>query len=387
MRSEVSPSEAGGLSKQGPARAELRPTVDEAARQLVICNACRYCEGYCAVFPAMELRTTFGPGDVVYLANLCHDCRACLYACQYAPPHEFGVNIPKVLADLRVETYRDYSWPRVLRGLFRRNGLVTAGCVVLVVLGVLALAGPSRLVSTIQGPGAFYEVVPYAVLVTTASLISLYALGVLAAGALRFWRDTRGSPAEMIDLRALLAATRDAATLRYMDGGGYGCWYLDKKRPTTSKARRVFHSLVFYGFLLDLAATIVAAILQDIFDQLPPFPLLSLPVVLGTVGGVMLLAGVVGLLALKPRSDPEAADERMTGMDLAFLVLLGSSAATGLLLLALRTTPAMGLLLAVHLGVIAGLFITAPYGKFAHVVYRYGALVRNSIEQERAAHD
>ena len=48
-------------------RPELKPTAaEEAARQLVICNACRYCEGYCAVFPAMELRTSFSPGDVLY---------------------------------------------------------------------------------------------------------------------------------------------------------------------------------------------------------------------------------------------------------------------------------------------------------------------------------
>jgi citrate/tricarballylate utilization protein len=56
---------------------------------------------------------------------------------------------------------------------------------------------------------------------------------------------------------------------------------------------------------------------------------------------------------------------------------------TGLLLLGFRETTAMGLLLVVHLGVVAGLFITMPYGKFAHVVYRYAALVRYSIEQSR----
>ena len=28
----------------------------EVARQLQICNACRYCEGFCAVFPAMTRR-------------------------------------------------------------------------------------------------------------------------------------------------------------------------------------------------------------------------------------------------------------------------------------------------------------------------------------------
>jgi citrate/tricarballylate utilization protein len=361
---------------------------EEAARQLVICNACRYCEGYCAVFPAMELRTTFNRGDVVYLANLCHDCRACLYACQYAPPHEFGVNIPKVMADLRLDTYRDYTWPRAWRGLFQHNprqvGLITLAAIVLVVLAIAALLGPGRLVSAINGPGAFYEVAPYVPLVVTASVIALYALGVLIAGGVRFWRETRGSPTELIDLRALLAATRDAATLRYMDGGGHGCWY---PRPTTSEARRVFHSLVFYGFLLDLAATIVAAIMQDILEQMPPYPLLSLPVVLGSVGGVALLVGVVGLLALKREADPAAADARMTGLDLSFLVMLGLSALTGLLLLALRTTSAMGLLLAIHLGTIAGLFFTAPYGKFAHVVYRYAALVRNTIEQSRVMHE
>ena len=59
----------------------------EANRQLVICNACRYCEGLCPVFRAIETRRDFGKGDVFYLANLCHDCRACYSACMFTPPH------------------------------------------------------------------------------------------------------------------------------------------------------------------------------------------------------------------------------------------------------------------------------------------------------------
>ena len=101
-------------------------TVAEASRLLQICNACRYCEGYCAVFPAMELRRAFTSGDVGYLANLCHDCRGCYFACQYAPPHEFALNLPQVFARARVETYGEFAWPRVFAGLFRRNGAVVA---------------------------------------------------------------------------------------------------------------------------------------------------------------------------------------------------------------------------------------------------------------------
>ena len=83
----------------------------EGERIMTICNACRYCEGYCAVFPAMERRLEFTAGDMNYLANLCHNCGECYYACQYSPPHEFSVNVPRTLAEIRAQSYRQYAWP------------------------------------------------------------------------------------------------------------------------------------------------------------------------------------------------------------------------------------------------------------------------------------
>ena len=73
---------------------------------MTVCNACRYCEQYCPVFPAMENRLTFAAADLTYLANLCHNCGECLYACQYAPPHEFGINVPRTMAEIRAHSYR-----------------------------------------------------------------------------------------------------------------------------------------------------------------------------------------------------------------------------------------------------------------------------------------
>ena len=93
----------------------------EVARQMQICNACRYCEGFCAVFPAMTRRLEFGKADIHFLANLCHNCGACLHACQYAPPHAFAVNVPQAMARVRAKTYADYAWPAGFSALYQRK--------------------------------------------------------------------------------------------------------------------------------------------------------------------------------------------------------------------------------------------------------------------------
>ncbi len=94
----------------------------EADRIMTVCNSCRYCEGLCAVFPAMELRRAFPDGELDYLANLCHGCGACYYDCQFSPPHEFNVDVPRVFARLRAQSYARYAWPAALSFLFARNG-------------------------------------------------------------------------------------------------------------------------------------------------------------------------------------------------------------------------------------------------------------------------
>src|SRR5262245_18567524 len=101
----------------------IRSAEEEVSRVMQICNACRYCETYCAVFPAMTRRLAFDATDAHFLANLCHNCGACLHACQYAPPHTFAVNVPLAMAQVRRETYAQYAWPRPLGVLYRRNGL------------------------------------------------------------------------------------------------------------------------------------------------------------------------------------------------------------------------------------------------------------------------
>jgi citrate/tricarballylate utilization protein len=363
----------------------LGELVVEAQRQFSICNACRYCEGYCAAFPALERRLAFDEGDMHYLANLCHNCGACLYACQYAPPHEFRVNFPKLLAQARKATYRKYAWPRRLGASFERNGvvvaIVTAVCIALLFLFTAWYADPTRFLSAHpDAQGSFYAVLPHGVMVSVFGTVFAAVVVALLVSLVRFWRDTGERGSDYLHAAPLGNATLDAAALAYLDGGGDGCTYPD---PKPSLARRNFHHLTFYGFLLCFAATLVATVYHYGFGWTAPYPLASVPVVLGTLGGLGLLAGPLGLLRLRARRDPDLADPSQDGMDVGFLVLLVGTSATGLALLAFRETRAMGVLLAVHLGAVMALFLTMPYGKFVHGLYRFAALVRFHVERRR----
>ena len=365
----------------------LEPSTDilkESERVMRICNACRYCEGLCAVFPAMERRRTFTGKDLKYLANLCHNCRGCYYACQYAPPHEFALNIPKTFAELRLETYREFSWPGFLAGLLRRNGLTVSLIAVLSVAIVFLLTiistGTPVVFGVHMGENAFYRVIPYLSIVVPLTGLGIWIIVALWLAIHRFWRETGGQLSELFDPIANGQAVWDALRLKYLDGGGYGCNYPDER---FSMARRWYHHFMLYGFMLCLASTTVAAVYHHFLNWNAPYPFWSWPVVLGTVGGLALLLGTGGLLYLKGRMDTEPAAPTAFPMDVGFLVVLFLTSLTGLLLLVLRDTPAMGTLLAVHLGLVVGLFICLPYGKFVHAVYRYAALVRNAIEHLR----
>jgi citrate/tricarballylate utilization protein len=309
----------------------------EGERIMRICNACRYCEGYCAVFPAMEKRQSFAAGDLNYLANLCHNCSECYYACQYAPPHEFAVDVPKLFAEIRERSYQQYAWP----GAFARGTFV---CLVIAAYLILSI----------------HNVLSHGVLVRLFGGVSLFVLIAFAVGFARFWRDSGERLADFFNPGALTQALRDVLTLHYLDGGGGGC----------SPSRRWLHHFTFYGFGLCFASTTTAAFYHYALGWKAPYGYFSVPVLLGTCGGLALVVGTAGLLWLKRT---------------AFSALLLLAGASGLLLLAMRQTAAMGFLLILHLAIVLALFLTLPYGKFVHAIYRSAALVKYALERSRGA--
>lgn len=363
----------------------------EIARVMQICNACRYCEGFCAVFPAMTRRLAFDKADTHYLANLCHNCGSCLHACQYALPHEFAVNVPRAMARVRKRTYQDYAWPASFGGLYQRSGLTTALALAigLSLFLVLAVAMNGRLIHEPLA-GNFYAIFPHNFLAVLFSVVFLLAILALLIGVIRFWREV--SPSNEVDAREAMSipqarlsaaaeSVSDVAQLRYLGGGhGEGC---NEESDRFTLWRRRFHHLTFYGFLLCFAATCVATLYHYLLGLHAPYSFSSLPVILGSLGGIGLVIGPVGLLWLNFRRDPQHGDPEQHGMDRGFILLLLLVSVTGFGLLLLRDTRFMALWLAIHLGTVMALFLTLPYGKFAHGFFRLAALLKFNTEKRR----
>ena len=361
---------------------EIDPLV-EVRRAAEICNACRFCDSYCAVFPAMELQRAFSDGDLRYLAYLCHNCRGCYYACQEAP-EPIDINLPRSFAELRDESHARFVWPGLFAPLFRRNGLVVSvTCLVSIMLVFLATLllppHPGAITRAQSGPGAFYQVIPWVLMASIAGGSLLFSVFALAVSGVKFWQES-GRKGKWIKLTVIMHAMRDIATLQNLGRGDQNCSDHDK---SFSILRRRFHHAMAYGFLFCFLATCTATIYAHFFDQPAPYPLFSLPVLFGTIGGIGITIGTSGLIWVKIISDPAPAVARLMSTDFALLVLLWLAAMTGLVLLAMRTTAAMGVLLALHLGIILALFLLLPYSKFVHGLYRSLALLRAAADRSQ----
>ncbi len=342
--------------------------LEEAKRQIEICNACRFCEGYCAVFPAMTKSKTFNIADMTQLANLCHNCQGCYHACQYTAPHEFNLNLPAVLADVRTESWERMSTPQSVAKIIQGYGGATAG-VLIVALSLFFLW--SR--NTEQALN-FYSYFSHETLVLIFMPLFIFPFFAIIFSLKKYWKEVEG---EKIKITHLHSALKSVATLSNLSGGqGQGCNYEETDR--FSNKRRWLHQSVMYGFLLCFASTSVATIMHYIFDVKAPYPFFSLPKLLGIPGGVMLTVGCLGLMWLKNKADKNLSSAKRWGGDWAFLMVLMLTGLSGLMLFAATGSLYLELILCFHLASVATLFLLTPYSKMVHGFFRLSALIRDA---------
>ena len=347
----------------------LDDPVAEARRQVEVCNACRYCEGFCAVFPAITREKVFADGDITQLANLCHNCRGCYYACQYTEPHDWALNLPRALADARADSWERLAWPGGIARLFQTSGTAIAAALVvgfaLMFAAIAALPG---------GGEGFYAYLGHNAMIAIFIPAFLFPLVSLTISIRRYWSEVGGG---RVTWSALRDAALSAGRLKNLNGGqGQGCNF--EKEDRFSDGRRHVHHAIMYGFLLCFASTTSGTILHYVFDAKAPYGFWSLPKLLGVPGGLLLVAGCIGMVMLKRKADPNLGAPGRESGSAAFIWLLGFVGLSGLLLYAVRGTGLTGPMLALHLGGVLTFFLLTPFSKMAHGFYRLTALVKDA---------
>ena len=351
--------------------------LEEANRTLTVCNACRYCEGYCPVFKAITYRRSFDQPDLDYLANLCHQCGACYQACQYAPPHEFGIDVPKALNLLRTDNYARFAWPQQAGKLFQHNpiwfSLITGLCLALL---MYLSSLPTSLGKPVES-GNFYAVINHSVMVIFAGLTFTYSIVAITLATRRYWKTINEKSTVQTNWTSIGKAIRASLALTHLSNqNSVGC---PSENDQPSAWKRYCHQLTLWGFLLCFMSTCIATAYHYFLGIQAPYPYFSPPVITGTLGGLMLLAGTSGFIFLK-FGQPRAKQMDQWQLDLTLTASLWLIALTGLVLMVLRETNAMPALLVIHLGFVFGFFITMPYSKMVHGLFRFFSLVLYYIE-------
>lgn len=341
----------------------------DGSRQFRICNACRYCEGYCAVWDAIERHESILKSDLKYLSHLCHDCRECYYVCPYTDPHEFNLNIPKVLSEIRSDTYGENIHPIFLRWFYLHPKsswtIVSVFATIFAFLISIMVDGPIVLTKPVN---EFQDIFPEIYFKWFSSLLYLYALILWAVDGYSFWHSFK-RPEIKVRISHILGGLYDALSHRYFAGGGAGCSYPDENG---SYLRLAMHPLVLMGFIVDLIAILF-------------YPKMNFYVTtIYVAGAFMMLGGSLGLLIIKSFSDPKLAGNLMISSDIPFTSVMLLTGLTGVLFPILPGTLLMSYLFLIHVGLVAAIFIMAPFSKFLHPVFRILSLIMNRAESSES---
>ena len=215
----------------------------------------------------------------------------------------------------------------------------------------LVLIGPSRLFCHAHGPGRFLRHRSVSRDGDSGCRCCSFSESPCGfAAAFDHGRKRRRLRRNLSSGKALREAHRGRAWLAASAGRRPGCTY-PEERP--SSVRRVYHSFVFWGFLLDFVSTSLAFMYQDFLHHLPPYPLTSAPVIFGSRGrrAADHRHRRPDLVQMEERS--RACRRPRVRHGLRVSDPLGLTALTGLLTLLFRATPALGSLLVLHLALIA----------------------------------
>lgn len=360
------------------------------AHDLTSCYQCGTCSVVCPIatdaepFPRKEMIwVQWGLKDRLLTDPavwICHQCSLCN---TYCPRDAKPADVMAALRDYSITHYAAPSFmgtalsqAKYLPFLFAFPAFIFLA--VLAMLGNLASLPPGQIVFSKFMPIIYIEII--------------FSLGVGAAlvaaiiGGVRYWNGMSQfslAPGDGSAKKGLIPTLLDVfkhRKFKQCEGDRVGTRESHKSHLHKS------HLAVFYGFLGLVATTTSVGIGIYVFGYLTPWPLWHPVKILGNVSGAAVLIAC-GVFLYRRLKDKEKAG-KSTYSDWLFLWVLTLTTLTGFLsqILRLADIPSLAYwTYFIHLVFIFSLLVYIPYSKFAHLAYRFVAMLRSSSRASSAS--
>ncbi|UCD59080.1 MAG: quinone-interacting membrane-bound oxidoreductase complex subunit QmoC [Candidatus Hydrogenedentota bacterium] len=364
------------------------------------CFQCATCSVVCSItpenrpFPRKEMIwASWGLKDKLISDGdvwLCHQCNDCSVDCPR------GAKPGDVLAAVRNYLFKTLTFPKFLGtwlGEPKYLPLVFAIPIVWIFLTVLAAGTLGEVHMGRMSPAEikFEEFLPhpylYSIFITATHLAGLF----LIIGLVKYWKmlgtsvvsaagSNPGGPTEGNVVASAIATVKEILT------------HTKFKKCEENSHRYLGHLGIMYGFLLLAVGTAIEIFMLYALGAELPLSQLSVPKILGHLGFIALTVGLI--LVIRRRLSGDESVSRTTYQDWYLLIVLLAVALSGQLLEIIRYTGIAWLAYVtyfVHLVLVFALIGYFPYSKFAHMFYRFVAILhskytgRDVLAEEAAA--
>ena len=353
----------------------VKEVIDLGGESLKNCFQCGTCSVVCSLspdekpFPRKEMIwAQWGLKDRLLKDPdvwLCHQCTDCSTRCPR------GAKPGDVLAAIRSYSIGYFSRPRFLAKAFSAPRYLPA---LLAIPAFLLFLFFWLATGNLAFPGGIIspeDLFPSGLTYAAMGVLFVFVLIVAGSGTYRFWKsisEFEVNPAPTTGGGSNWLKTSFFVLVDILKHSKFG-------KCEENKVSRYTHLAIFYGAILLLIATALSAIFHHFLEIYSPHPLISPVKIAGNLGALLILVSCIFIIFRRYSASDNVGRTAYADWFLIWVFFLTtiSGIATEVIRLADLAAATYWLYL-VHLWLMFVFFISLPFSKAAHMIYRTVAL-------------